>query len=53
MNKLLLIGFTVIMFFFKNLAMSNYEKVFFDFKIENIQGEKLILKVIKTKLFFW
>ena len=50
MNKLLLIGFTVIMFFFKNLAMSNYEKVFFDFKIENIQGEIIDFKSYKNKV---
>tara|TARA_Y100001960_G_C14605691_1_gene793132 strand:+ start:60 stop:608 length:549 start_codon:yes stop_codon:yes gene_type:complete len=50
MNKLILIGFTVIMFFFKNLAMSNYEKVFFDFKIENIQGEIIDFKSYKNKV---
>ncbi len=27
------------MFFFKNSAMANYEKIFFDFKIESITGE--------------
>ena len=50
MNKLILIGFTVIMFFFKNSAMSNYEKVFFDFKIENIQGEIIDFKSYKNKV---
>ncbi len=39
MNKFILISLTVIMFFFKNSAMSNYNKVFFDFKIESITGE--------------
>tara|TARA_Y100000590_G_scaffold450139_1_gene589343 strand:+ start:366 stop:911 length:546 start_codon:yes stop_codon:yes gene_type:complete len=29
----------IIMFFLKNPAMSNYEKVFYDFKIESITGE--------------
>ena len=50
MNKLILIGFTVIMFFFKNSAMSNYEKVFFDFKIEKIQGEIIDFKSYKNKV---
>ena len=50
MNKLILIGFTVIMFFFKNSAMSNYEKVFFDFKIENIQGEIIDFKNYENKV---
>ena len=38
------------MFFFKNSAMSNYEKVFFDFKIENIQGEIIDFKSYKNKV---
>ena len=50
MNKLILIGFTVIMFFFKNSAMSNYEKIFFDFKIESIKGEIIDLKDYENKV---
>ena len=38
------------MFFFKNSAMSNYEKIFFDFKIENIQGEIIDFKSYKNKV---
>ena len=39
MKKKILISLTIIMFFFKNSAMANYEKIFFDFKIESITGE--------------
>ena len=38
------------MFFFKNSAMSNYEKVFFDFKIESINGEIIDLKDYENKV---
>ena len=37
------------MFFFKNHALANYEKVFFDFKIESISGEIIDLKDFKNK----
>tara|TARA_Y100000741_G_scaffold330698_1_gene285464 strand:- start:170 stop:715 length:546 start_codon:yes stop_codon:yes gene_type:complete len=49
MNKLLIIGLCIVMFFFKNSAMSNYEKVFFDFKIESITGEIIDFKDFKNK----
>ena len=49
MKKLIIIGLTIFMFFFKNLAMSNYERVFFDFKIESISGEIINLKDFKNK----
>ena len=49
MKKLIIIGLTFFMFFFKNSAMSNYEKVFFDFKIESISGEIIDLKNFKNK----
>ena len=38
------------MFFFKNSALSNYEKVFFDFKIEGISGEIIDFKNYKDKI---
>ncbi len=38
------------MFFFKNSAMSNYEKVFFDFKIESITGETINFNNYKNKV---
>ena len=38
MKKITIIGL-IFMFFFKNTVMANYEKVFYDFKIESITGE--------------
>ncbi len=50
MNKFILISLSIIMFFFKNPAMSNYEKTFFDFKIEGITGEVIDLKDYENKV---
>ena len=49
MKKFIIIGLSIFMFFFKNSAMSNYEKVFFDFKIESISGEIIDFKDFKNK----
>ena len=49
MKKFLIIGITVIMFFFKNQAAADYEKVFFDFKIDGITGEKIEFQDYKKK----
>ena len=38
------------MFFFKNSAIANYEKIFYDFKIESINGEIIDLKDYKNKI---
>ena len=38
------------MFFFKNSAMANYEKVFYDFKIESITGEIINFDNYKDKV---
>ena len=38
------------MFFFKNTAVSNYEKVFFDFNIKSISGDIIDLKEYKNKV---
>ena len=38
------------MFFFKNSAMANYEKNFYDFKIEAISGEIINLNEYKKSL---
>ena len=38
------------MFFFKNSAMANYEKIFFDFKIESITGELIHFNDYKNKV---
>ena len=50
MKKLLIIGITVIMFFFKNHATADYEKVFFDFKIDGIAGENIDFQDYKNKV---
>ena len=38
------------MIFFKNTAMANYEKIFFDFKINEIDGQVLNLDQYKDKV---
>ena len=48
MNKLLIIGLTI-MFFFKNTSMADYEKTFFDFKIKSISGEIINFNKYKDK----
>ena len=50
MNKLKLIGLIIIMFFFKNSLSANYEKIFYDFKIESISGEVIDFKDYKNKV---
>ena len=49
MNKCLIIGIAIIMFFFKNSSMANYDKTFYDFKIESINGETINLSDFKGK----
>jgi len=50
MKKLIIIGLTIIMFFLKNSSMANYEKIFYDFKIESINGEMIYFKEYKNKV---
>ena len=50
MKKKILISLTIIMFFFKSSAMANYEKIFFDFKIESITGELINFNDYKDKV---
>ncbi len=38
------------MLFFKNQVIAEYNKVFFDFKINNISGEEIDLKIYKNKV---
>ena len=38
------------MFFFKNSATANYDKIFFDFKIDSISGEIIDLNDYKNKV---
>tara|TARA_B100001175_G_scaffold310839_1_gene314448 strand:- start:3054 stop:3599 length:546 start_codon:yes stop_codon:yes gene_type:complete len=50
MKKLIIIGLSIFMFFFKATALSNYEKIFYDFKIESISGEILNFEDYKNKV---
>ena len=49
MKHLLIIGLTIIMFFFKSSSHSDYEKIFYDFKINSISGEIIDLNDFKGK----
>ena len=46
----LLVALIIFMFFFKNLSAGNYEKVFYDFKIESISGEIIDFNKYKNKV---
>ena len=50
MKKKLLVGLTIFMFFFKNVSAGNYEKVFYDFKIESISGEIIDFNEYRNKV---
>ena len=50
MNRLVIIGLTIIMFFFKNSATSNEIKNFYDLEIENINGEIINIKDYENKV---
>ena len=50
MRKSIFIGITIIMFFFKNNANANYDKIFYDFKIESITGETIDFNEYKNKV---
>ena len=39
------------MFFFKNTALAEYEKIFYDFEIKSISGENINLKDYESKVF--
>ena len=47
--KNLLIGVTIIMFFFKSSSHADYEKIFYDFKINSISGELINLNDYRGK----
>ena len=46
----LLVALTIFMFFFKNSSAGNYEKVFYDFKIESISGEIIDFNKYRDKV---
>ena len=50
MKKLVSLGLIFIMFFFKNLSAANYDKIFFDLKINSITGETINLSDYKNKV---
>ncbi len=50
MKKLILISLIFTMFFLKNLASADYDKIFFDFKIASITGETINLSDYKNKV---
>ena len=50
MKKFTTIGFLTMILFFNNSAMSNYEKVFYDFQIESINGEIINFKEYENKV---
>ena len=49
MKKLVFIILVFIMFFFKNLASANYDKVFYDLQINSISGEIIDFSKYKDK----
>ena len=49
MKQLLIFGLTIIMIFFKNSSHAEYEKIFYDFKINSITGDQIDLKDFKGK----
>tara|TARA_B100001564_G_scaffold285045_1_gene247892 strand:+ start:51 stop:599 length:549 start_codon:yes stop_codon:yes gene_type:complete len=49
MKKLLIFGLTIVMFFFKSTSHAEYQKVFFDFKINSITGDVIDLNDFRGK----
>ncbi len=50
MKKLILVITIIVMFFTKNQATENYEKIFFDFEINDISGQTINLKEFKDNV---
>ena len=50
MKKVTLLIIFIMIFFSKNDVSANYDKVFFDFKINSISGEQIDLKDYKNKV---
>ena len=49
MKNLLIIGVTIFMFFFKSSSNANYDRIFYDFKINSISGELINLNDYRGK----
>ena len=50
MKKFILIGLSLFMFFFKSSVMANYDKIFYDLKIESISGKIINFSEYKNKV---
>jgi glutathione peroxidase len=50
MKKKIILCLGIIMFFFKNSASANYEKIFYDLNIESISGEIINFRDFKDKV---
>ena len=50
MKKLILIGLTILIFFFKNTVSAYNDKIFYDFKIESITGETINFDDYRNKV---
>ena len=50
MKKITLLIILIMIFFTNNKILANYEKIFFDFKINSITGEIINLKDYQNKL---
>ena len=50
MNKIILVGISILMFFFKSLATANYDKIFHDLNIESVTGEIINFTEYKDKV---
>ena len=49
MKNLLIFGLTIIMFFFKSSSLGDYQKKFYDFKINSISGDVINFNDFKGK----
>ena len=49
MKNLLIIGVTIFMFFFKSSSNANYDRIFYDFKINSISGDIIDFNDFKGK----
>ncbi len=50
MNKIILVGISILMFFFKSSATANYDKIFHDLNIESVTGEIINFTEYKGKV---
>tara|TARA_A100001015_G_scaffold309817_1_gene409964 strand:+ start:949 stop:1494 length:546 start_codon:yes stop_codon:yes gene_type:complete len=50
MKKIILIGLTFFMFLYKSTVNANYDKIFYDFKIQSISGKIINLKDFENKV---